>query len=150
MILLIYHLLIIILLLAMDLDFEHQPEAEDVVQHYAKPIKGNTSECLVCMMSNSEFEKYQLVCGHQYHTRCYRKWLDTKHKLACSVCGDIPQIRQNAYCCICEDFYEHDVNTCGSLHGLSDAMTRRVKYRYTKKQYLKPCDLQTKIFKKDN
>ena len=134
----------------MNLDYEHQPQAEDITQHYCKPIKGNDGECLVCMMSNPDWDKYHLICNHSFHTRCYRKWLETTHKLACSVCGDIPQIRQNAYCCICDGFYEHDVNNCGSLHGLDDAVTDKVKYRICdNSSYLKPCNLQTKIHKKD-
>ena len=142
-------ILITLILLAMNLDFEHLPEAEETTQNYCKPIKGDSSECLVCMMSDPNWEKYQLICKHSFHTRCFRKYIDTKHKLSCSVCGDIPQIRQNAFCCLCNDFYGHNVNNCGSLHGLADAVTEKVKYRLCENtSYLKPCELRTKIYKK--
>lgn len=144
------NIIILILFLAMDLDFQHFPEADDITQNYCKPIKGDSSDCYVCMMENPVWEKYQLVCGHKYHTRCYRKWVATTHKLSCSVCGDIPQIRQNAFCCLCNGFYDHNVNQCASLHGLADAVTEKVKYRYCQNSsYLKPTVLRTKIYKKD-
>jgi hypothetical protein len=72
--------------------------------------------CLCCMEEDTEeskkWDRYELKCGHQYHTRCLRKLWDCNRRVFCSYCGDINENNSlNSYCSKCKEWghsnYKH-------------------------------------------
>ena len=72
------------------------------VHHYNKDL------CLVCMTDETEsgqlWTRYELKCGHTYHSRCLRKWCRVKNCIHCSYCGKIPEVVENMLCYECNEF----------------------------------------------
>jgi len=48
-----------------------------------------SNTCAVCLGKNPAFESYILPCKHSCHTRCYRRFADSKKSLDCPICGKI-------------------------------------------------------------
>ena len=92
---------------------------------YTKTIKKSQETCIVCMV-DEDFEKeiwdrYELQCGHQMHTRCFRKWCEHKGKVNCPYCGDVQDIANNHYCSICNEFgHSHYFLACPQLQEIDD------------------------------
>ena len=78
---------------------------------YTKHIDDSDELCLVCMTDETEeglqWERYQLQCGHIFHTRCLRRWCYVKKHLNCSYCGDLPEDTTTKYCYIHNVFGLH-------------------------------------------
>jgi hypothetical protein len=107
----------------MELNFEFHPSFfNDGKCDNTKHIKYGKDEqkgmCLVCMCDDTEdskkWDRYEIYCGHQYHTRCLRKYWDTIEKpgiISCSYCGDKPISRVTKYCGDCK-VWGHDPYEC--------------------------------------
>ena len=78
---------------------------------FVKPLKDSKELCLVCMVdehgNNQHWERYQLKCGHIYHSRCFRRWCGVKQRMNCTYCGDIPEDRTTLYCDFHDKFGKH-------------------------------------------
>jgi len=140
-------LLLVIVLLSMDLTYEYLPKSDEILNNYSIRAPGNNTECMVCMCIDETYERANLVCGHSYHVRCLKKWIDTRNCLNCTLCGVIPEKRKNAYCAVCNGHYGHYTEECGDLHGLDKCITDKIKYRITTSGVYKPCRLQNKVNK---
>ena len=82
---------------------------------YAKhvPADGTVRECRCsCLHERGDWDYYQLKCGHYFHTRCLKHWLDHKGKLNCPLCGDIPEINNNQYCSHCKEWGHFGDDVC--------------------------------------
>ena len=80
---------------------------------YITSAKDDKTICGICNMVEEEetpWERYQLACGHKYHTRCFRKWMDYKKRTVCVYCGDMEKDKKNQYCQICEKFGHVDID----------------------------------------
>ena len=79
-------------------------EIPDYTQHILK----SNELCIVCQLDeyedNKVWERNKLVCGHIFHTRCFRKWCLKKQSINCPYCGDIQQINKNKFCNSCKIF----------------------------------------------
>ena len=86
-------------------------EISDYTQHILK----SKELCIVCQLDEHDdglhWERYKLVCGHFFHTRCFRKWCLKKQSINCPYCGDIPQINTNKFCSSCHIF-GHKTDSC--------------------------------------
>ena len=75
---------------------------------YGERLYNNKETCLVCYVDETEnnlnWERYRLVCGHIFHTRCFRRWCHVKQSVNCSFCGNISEIEQNRFCNMCYEF----------------------------------------------
>lgn len=140
-------LVVVLILLNMELPYEYLPKSDELLNNYTARIPPDNDPCLVCMCADLTYEKVKLVCGHSYHVRCLKKWLDTCNSLKCSLCGVIPENRKNAYCAVCDGHYGHYTDECGDLHGLDRCVTDKIKYRITSGGVYKPCRLQNKVNK---
>jgi hypothetical protein len=103
----------------MELPFTHNPNFFDKI-NYIKCIKSTEEQkgmCLCCMVDDTEkeqkWDRYELVCGHQYHTRCLRKYWDSKNtdKINCAYCGELDNITKNMWCNDCKE-WGHDEYLC--------------------------------------
>jgi len=77
--------------------------------NYTKLLTDSHDLCLICMVDEMEeevkpYDRYQLKCGHIFHTQCLRLWCSKKAELNCSYCGKIPRRKINRYCSICDVF----------------------------------------------
>ena len=95
------------------------PKVNNLIMDYCKHMKSSEEYCLICLEIKKDWAKYQLKCGHQFHTRCLRKWLATKDRLNCSVCGDLAESVDNTYCHLCDDFVKHSWDECYKLYYYS-------------------------------
>ena len=63
---------------------------------------------MICLTDETkegkQWTRYQIKCGHVFHSRCFRRWCGTKQCLNCSCCGDIPEDRDSRYCEKCDVF----------------------------------------------
>ena len=75
---------------------------------YVKELRQDSSLCLVCLLDEGEDEKrwlrYELRCGHVFHTRCFRRWCGKKQAINCPYCGSIDESMANRYCSTCQCF----------------------------------------------
>lgn len=106
------------------MELEPEPELYDstvnnIVMDYCQIIKNDTEVCLICLSVKKDWTKYKLKCGHQFHTRCYRKWIAVKHKLNCSLCGDLDENCNNTFCQLCKKFCDHTWDKCALLYRWS-------------------------------
>ena len=106
------------------MELEPEPEiynsyVNNTVMDYCKCVKDSEEVCMICLCVKREWMKYQLRCGHQFHTRCYRKWLATKNKLNCTLCGDLAENDSNTYCQVCDKFCSHTWDKCALLYRWS-------------------------------
>src|ERR1043166_6061429 len=62
-------------------------------------------ECVVCGEIQNQWECYQLPCQHYGHSRCLRKWFNTKKSIWCPLCGD--ETPQRKYCYHCRSWGGH-------------------------------------------
>lgn len=91
------------------MELEYDMMIDDMIYlFYVKSVKNDKKMCCVCVIDETKdgksWDRYELVCGHQMHTRCLRKWCATKNKLNCPQCGDIKPIMKNRYCSSCKKF----------------------------------------------
>lgn len=93
----------------MDLNINDEEES-DIAMDYVREASINSKKlCQVCKLD--EFEKhktiwhrYELKCGHQCHTRCFRRFSKNIGTVACPTCGEIEQTLENKCCWICNTF----------------------------------------------
>ena len=85
----------------MELVFNADSDYSNCV-YYTKTMDNNTELCLICMTdeheNNQHWSRYELCCGHIFHTRCLRRWCSVKNHLNCSYCGNIPEDKTSEYC----------------------------------------------------
>lgn len=88
----------------------------DELIFYTQTMKHNKDLCIICQLDETEdgkqWDRYTLVCGHTFHTRCFRKWIDKKKCINCPYCGDIPMIKKNEYCDSCSRFGHSQFKHC--------------------------------------
>ena len=74
--------------------------------NYGERLFNNKDLCLICNVEEEErnWQRYRLVCGHVFHTRCFRRWCGVKQSINCSYCGDIPEVIHNRFCTMCYKF----------------------------------------------
>ena len=75
---------------------------------YSTVVMNDKTTCGICQM-DEEYDKEiwhrnVLACGHKFHTRCFRKWMDYKKRTICPFCGDMENDKKNMYCQICKKF----------------------------------------------
>ena len=85
---------------------------------YIKEVTDSSQLCFVCKTQESTrdnyhknsvhddiWSRYQLKCGCQAHTRCFRKYMSKKKEIHCLNCDKtIEQIIQNTYCFKCGEY----------------------------------------------
>ena len=85
---------------------------------YTHEVSNSTKECFVCktqeftrdhyhkeMVHDDIWSRYEIVCGCQAHTRCFRKYMSKRDDLYCPNCNKtIEQIIENTYCFYCKKF----------------------------------------------
>ena len=97
------------------MDLKYQFESIEIeCCRFIKTVHNTRERCIVCMV-DEDFDKevwtrYELRCGHQMHTRCFRKWCEQKQKINCPYCGDIEDIAKNHYCSACNVFGHSNQN----------------------------------------
>jgi hypothetical protein len=78
------------------------------IPNFTQNIFKSNELCIICQLDEHEddkvWERYKLVCGHIFHTRCFRKWCLKKQSINCPYCGDIKQININKFCNSCKIF----------------------------------------------
>jgi hypothetical protein len=85
--------------------------------NYLKNIYNSSELCIICQLDEHEngcripWTRYNLVCGHTFHTRCFRKWATRKQSCNCPYCGDIQLIEKNKFCNNC-NIFGHSTYTC--------------------------------------
>ena len=95
------------------MDLKYRFESIDIeCGRFVKPVHSR-ERCIVCMV-DEDFDKevwtrYELRCGHQMHSRCFRKWCHQKQKINCPYCGDVEDKPENHYCSICKIFGHSDI-----------------------------------------
>jgi hypothetical protein len=90
----------------MELEYEGGSEYYETL-FYTKLVS-NKELCLICMCEeNDPWDRYQLKCGHIFHTRCLRLWCSKKNNVNCSYCGDIEK-DEFLYCDSCKT-YGHNI-----------------------------------------
>ena len=76
--------------------------------YYTQTIKNSNELCIICQLDEHEncqqWDRYKLICGHIFHTRCFRKWAEEKQSINCPYCGNIKQIEKNKFCNSCNSF----------------------------------------------
>ena len=64
--------------------------------------------CLVCLTDETDtgqlLTRYELACGHNFHSRCIRKWCSLKNCVHCTCCGEVPETVGNMFCSECQEF----------------------------------------------
>jgi len=72
---------------------------------YVKMVEKSQKICLYCHTNNSHWTKYELVCGHQMHSRCARKWFAEQGGiLHCPSWGELKEEICNMCCRDCKKF----------------------------------------------
>jgi hypothetical protein len=98
----------------MELEFEVYSNIEDV-SRYTQTIENNNELCIICQLDEIEdgkqWDRYKLVCGHIFHTRCFRTWAGRKESINCPYCGDIEMCEKNKYCSDCKKFGHSNYDT---------------------------------------
>ena len=88
----------------MDLQYDPSLEYNDTYL-YTRELHNNTDLCCVCLTDETKYgniwDRYELICGHKFHTRCIRRWCGTKQCLNCPLCGDIKMHKTNMWCSCC-------------------------------------------------
>lgn len=79
-----------------------------LIVNCCKTLKTSDQPCCVCLEIQPDWHKYELSCKHQMHTRCCRKWFQTKKDYNCPLCGPLDKID---YCELCDGWGKHK-NTC--------------------------------------
>ena len=86
--------------------FGENMSMEFEVVAYVKTIMNNKDDlCVVCQVEDPEgecWDRYQLKCGHIFHSRCIRRWCGKKDTINCPLCGDIAEVKENRYCEDCD------------------------------------------------
>ena len=123
----------------MELPFEIQNQASFDSSFYGKAVPDSSELCLICMVDEVEdgkqWDRYILKCGHIAHTRCFRNWCGTKHKINCPLCGDIEQVKDNRYCTYCKKYGHTDIIDGCELwdkHYRSELRKEQVAHRKTR------------------
>ena len=104
----------------MELEFEPDDELLDTIFYVRELKDDDTTLCNVCLVDETEDNKhwtrYQLICGHKFHSRCVRRWCAKKGSIHCPLCGDIHMIKANRYCKNCKKFgHCHLVDGCSKV-----------------------------------
>jgi hypothetical protein len=96
------------------MDFEFELKKEYFKSFfYGERLCDDKNLCLICNIDEDnrfKWDRYRLVCGHVFHTRCFRRWCGVKKSINCSYCGDIPEIMKNRYCTMCHKFGHSALN----------------------------------------
>ena len=107
----------------MELDSDPTKEDVSITFYYTQPVYNSKELCIICQLDETDegkqWDRYKIICGHMFHTRCYRRWIFKKKCLNCPYCGDIPQIVANEPCHMCHKF-GHDPRSCPILKIMYD------------------------------
>jgi hypothetical protein len=100
----------------MELEYQsYTLSIESKILAYTQTICNSNDLCIICQLDEHEdgkqWNRYKLICGHIFHTRCFRKWTDKKQLINCPYCGDIQQIDRNNFCTSCKIF-GHQSDIC--------------------------------------
>ena len=91
----------------MELAYEPMEDYIDFLD-YVKTLEDRQDLCMICLteeqLEGQQWSRYQLRCGHIFHTRCLRRWCGKKKGMHCSLCGIIEETIENRYCSICGRF----------------------------------------------
>ena len=115
------------------MEIEAEPELEyfNCIFYVKKTDEANKTLCKVCLTDETEdgnqWDRYQLRCGHIYHTRCFRRWCGVKNCLNCPYCGTIEEAKKNRYCDDC-DAYGHNV-LCDGMYACPRVRRSMLKQR---------------------
>ena len=71
--------------------------------------KSEDKICTVCLLDEKEeidiltkWDRVELRCKHQMHTRCFNAWLYKKQTVSCPLCGDVDLDNdKNMNCIMC-------------------------------------------------
>ena len=78
--------------------FGENMSMEFEVVAYVKTITNNKDDlCIVCQVEDPDgecWDRYQLKCGHIFHSRCIRRWCGKKDTINCPLCGDIAEVKE--------------------------------------------------------
>ena len=98
----------------MNLECDPENEYMDAV-YFCRVLFDDTELCPICQCDETEdgkvWNRYQIKCGHKFHTRCFRRWCSKKNCLNCAYCGNIPETQTSMYCSECDE-YGHPFYTC--------------------------------------
>lgn len=102
-------------------------------RNFVELVHDSNEQCLICLVDESEqghqWDRYKLSCGHQYHTRCYRLWVNDIGKYKCTLCGDIDMDdHTKQFCTECKEWG----------HGLDDRLffcTKKTPYNKENKEF---------------
>ena len=103
--------------------------------YYCKPLKDDKTLCVVCLTCEVEdgmqWDRYQTVCGHVSHSRCFRRWCGTKKCMNCPLRGSIHEIDANKWCFACEVF-GHEVASpqCAATYECYGSRSRETLASY--------------------
>jgi hypothetical protein len=115
----------------MEIQYE-QYQNENYVLKYTQTLINNNELCIICLLDETEEDKqwhrYKLVCGHIFHTRCFRKWIDKKNLINCPYCGDISPIEKNNFCNTC-NIFGHETYSQKSCIKLFENKNRRKEWK---------------------
>ena len=97
-------------------------------------LKESTDQqCVVCGEIQNQWDCYQLPCLHYGHTRCLRKWINTKKEIYCPWCRD--NTPQKKYCEECQTWGDHsdfEPNKCPDyIHFLKEEENDYLKGFFT-------------------
>lgn len=87
----------------------------DECEKYVKPIYNHDKwTCILCTLTEQSlgmlWYRYQLPCGHQVHSRCYKKWCRVQKTVGCPSCGHRTMTEDNMYCEYCKWFGHHSTD----------------------------------------
>ena len=86
-------------------------ECNECIQYVKEISDTGEWQCVLCGIYEIEiilqhdkllWTRYLLQCGHEAHTRCYRKWCKQNNTVGCNVCGFLDKKEENMYCNICD------------------------------------------------
>jgi len=92
----------------MELNIEDETNLFYEKDYYTQTIRNSNELCIICQLDETEdgkqWNRYKIVCGHMFHTRCFRWWAERKMCINCPYCGDIELIDKHKYCDACKIF----------------------------------------------
>ena len=91
----------------MEIEYDINYEYDELCT-FRRIHEDKTDLCLVCLVDETEagqiWTRYELACGHMYHSRCIRKWCRLKNCVHCTCCGEVADKVENMFCYGCQEF----------------------------------------------
>ncbi len=120
----------------MALEFDFFNELLDVIK-FTKTHRTDKTKCLICHHDESEdgeqWDRYELKCGHKYHTRCLRRWGHVKKCVNCPLCGNVDTCNsKNYFCSTCSDFGHSCTNCPKYKQFLNNENKKQKRMKYIK------------------